>query len=519
MKKSKIAITVAGLLTVGSQAVMADVNITNTLTGVAGQNALEFDYNATNDGSATNTGEIGTPEAQFELNNGFRNSAGISAIGASASVSTNTTAQGVNLNLGAEETVEVGNTFNIGTVSSLNGVIVNDEPVGGSVDNINSSFSGIIDGGVGNSVNISAIGASSSVSANTAAESSVLASVTNNLATSGSVVIEATNNGAVTNGIAPENESAAQLNQIFGGQIVNSNSSSMGLSAIGASGQLSATTNLLNMPSAEGSVEITNNLGISEGNIESTSVPASFQAAEGGGSISWDGEKNVRLVEDSGASVSGTGGDLKITGGQVEILDDSGTVLNTVDLGDSGELSVTNSSFNEGVYLLTNGSTTGGATSITGNVSGFDISGMNFSPATVTYAIQGGATIAVVNNGNVSNYGTIVAIPAVESNPVQNVSITDSFASSMSINAVGASASAASNFSAYSTTDGAPGLVATANTIDVAALSALNSGTVLNVGVIEGGAGITGGYGNSAAVSAVAASASMSNSVSIVGAN
>ncbi len=267
MKKSKLALAIATLLVSGiASAAPGDV-IQNTLGGVAGYDASVTSSNT--GASGNNTASIGSAAAPADITGGISNSIGISSVGSSASVSTSTITN-------APET-NVSNIVQVGSISSSNDAVISN----GAVDAPNTITGGSIDGGISNSISISAIGSSGSLSTKTIMDAplgrhdepgSITNAVGGNLGVGG-VTISSTNTGEINNNAAIVGSDIAAPG-ISGDSI----SGSIGVSAVGSSASASNTT----IASGGVSSTIVNNVNVASIDSTNSGNVANVGAIDGG---------------------------------------------------------------------------------------------------------------------------------------------------------------------------------------------------------------------------------------------
>lgn len=230
--KNKLAFAIASLI--ASSAVMAkdytpdnapapapSTVVENTLGGVSGITSAVYSENM---GTIDVNGSIGSTGASADIAGGIGNSVGISAVGSSASVSTSTIVSNPNAN--------VVNNVTVGSVDSSNS---------GFINNYSQVTGGAIEGGINNSVSISAVGSSASLSSKTIESGSVSGNSgdLNNAVGGGlgvGVDVSSVNTGDVVNdGIIAGGEESLT-------GITNSVASSIGINGVGSSASASTTT-------------------------------------------------------------------------------------------------------------------------------------------------------------------------------------------------------------------------------------------------------------------------------------
>ena len=240
MKKTNLSIAIAALVLSSSAFAVPvpDAGIQNTISGVSG---VESSVVSTNAGaSVDNSASIGSASAGANIIGGITNSIGISAVGSSASVSTSTVTNAPNNN--------VSNDMTVGSIESSNMAAINNGNT--SATGMNTITGGEISGGISNSVSISSIGSSASLSTRTTMETMDPASVNNGNAvintvggTQGAGIdVTSTNTGDVTNSGMIQGVTQADGTTIAPSISGESISASLGISAVGSSASESSST-------------------------------------------------------------------------------------------------------------------------------------------------------------------------------------------------------------------------------------------------------------------------------------
>lgn len=570
IQKKKLIITLAALFAVGGSAHAAD-DITNTMGGEA---AGDPTVNAINEaaGVVINEATVGTVADPATINGALRGTVGISAIGASATVGSTTTAE--NADALQQGVSNVENNGVVGTINATNRATI-DNNTSGAANTITGG--GIVDG-ASNSVNISGIGASASMQTATVVQglnevNNTDTGLTNRLGT-----LDAPN---VNTRITTVNEVDADVTNVGaivadtggdGATVTGGVANSIGISAMGANA-LAGSSTLLDGQGDQASLTVTNTVDVgritatnhavisNDGSIEggyingdaiSSGINITALGASGSLSNSHIGLNIDNLDAAAATTISNTlgGGNSTLTlatdSSPIVYSDADGTISDAGSLQYGGDASLAGNTLTAGpggatviidggdavlelaggesitfTGLVVTGADTLNFTSITldGGVStatlydsGFVIGGLSFSASsgglTITQGPLAGAIINVTNNGAVNNIGVI--------NPddnVPNVGISAGINNSLGVNAIGASASASNS---YINDNGAAAstLLASTNNLDVASLTATNVGAIANTATINGGA-IAGGIGNSVTASAVAAASSISNTVTL----
>ncbi len=243
MKKTNLSVAIAALVLSSSAfaAPTPDAGIVNTISGVSGSESAVMSTNV--GASVDNTASIGSASAGAGIIGGIGNSIGISAVGSSASVSTSTVTNAPNNN--------VSNDLAVGNIDSYNSAVITN---GKAEVGANTITGGEISGGISNSVSISSIGSSASLSSRTTMETMDPASVNNGNSVTNTVggtkelgiTVTSTNEGNVNNVGAIQGVNVTQADgttttiapSISGESI----SASIGISAVGSSASESSST-------------------------------------------------------------------------------------------------------------------------------------------------------------------------------------------------------------------------------------------------------------------------------------
>lgn len=242
MKKTNLSVAIAALVLSSSAFAVPDAGIQNTISGVSGVESAVVSTNA--GASVDNSASIGSASAGANIIGGITNSIGISAVGSSASVSTSTVTNAPNNN--------VSNDMTVGSIESSNSAVINNGNT--SAAGVNTITGGEISGGISNSVSISSIGSSASLSTRTTMETMDPASVNNGNYVNNTIGgtqgagldVTSTNTGDVTNSGMVQGVSVTQADgtttttapSISGESI----SASIGISAVGSSASESSST-------------------------------------------------------------------------------------------------------------------------------------------------------------------------------------------------------------------------------------------------------------------------------------
>jgi len=336
-----------------------------------------------------------------------------------------------------------------------------------------------ISDGSRNSISISAVGASASVTRNTASfqDLTIADSIDGDLA-----VTAANLEGPVT-----------VVGTIDGAQVVQGHDNTIAVSAVGASAQLGITNDVLGAATVSHSLTISGNVALSAENTGAITVQTDIGANGDGPQIS-GGTRNAFSVSAVGASA----------GVSVLTIVDEGTYASDIAIGEGGEVTV--SAINSGDVTIgstedpTQSATLNGATlsadSTDGSISMMAI-GASGSVSSTTVVYSGSAEPSVTFGDvsfDVQNSGAVAS----------NVSITDltlEGKNSISVGAVGTSVSNSMRFINYSGDSMAIG-----GTIGTVNYSSANAGSVYVSGGMNNAA-IGSGFGVVIAASAIGASA------------
>jgi hypothetical protein len=454
---------------------------------------------ADNSGAITNTGTIGSGN----ITGGTGNSIGISAVGVSASANATLTT--------AVETFygddPLENTLTIATASGIDTAGVGAGNFG-TINNTGTVTSGNIDGGVRNSVNVSAVGAAAS--ANASVTQSTGDAYVNNTVTVPVVIAynagDVTNTGVISNGSS-------------GGTITAGVGNNIGISAVGASASASASTT--DVGTAESPRTVVNTVTVptvtasNTGTVTNTgTMDVAAIEADTGGSDTDYGVGNSIGISAVGASANasatatfdgsnvGTGSGTTNTVTVTKLTATNGT-SGSSDGAVSNTGTITTASIDEGygnnIGISAVGSSAAASSAYTNNASA-----AASYPANMVAVNVSGSELTSTNYGAVTNTGSIT-----------DGSITGGIGNGIGVSAIGASAVASSSYTLYN--DVSDMATISANGVNVASLSAANYGAVTNTANITSGS-ITGGIGNSISASAVGASAGVSSSVTIAAA-
>ena len=289
MKKNTLALAIASLVV--SSSAFADrgapqqpnvpavpsITVENTMGGVAGISAT---VTSSNTGAVNTVGSIGSVEAPANIAGGISNSVGISAVGSSASVT--------NSSIISNPTASITNNVTVGHVESNNS---------GDVANISAITGAAIDGGISNSVSISAVGSSAAIASKTI-ESGNAVSQTGDLsnAVGGGlgvgVDVLSSNSGVVSTDAT-----------ITGGAgITNSVASNIGANAVGSSASASSTT------IADGTIAspVINTMDVSSLTSSNTGAISTVATIDGGSIAGGIGNSVSAAAVGSSASMTNT---------------------------------------------------------------------------------------------------------------------------------------------------------------------------------------------------------------------
>jgi len=382
------------------------------------------DVGITSENGEGATVAVGTYEAATVINgvdlSGERLSISQSAVGVSGSLSVNNAAS-------------FDGAVN-GTVGDVTIAVTNGE--GADVSNIGSITKGVISDGVQNGISRSAVGSSASTSVNVLADGGAIHGSTY---TVGDVGITSTNNAAVVAGVNFGTSGTAT----DAPKITDGTNNSISATAIGATGSMSVATTAMNGAAETTAIEVGDVTILAESVEDGSVLMASTTDGETKGGIFGakidGGTSNSISANAIGTSASfGYSTTLKGDGSTITSADTIGdvkvtstnasAVTNLMDIGKSGttssvdSASISDTATNSSIGVAGIGATASvsyGSTDLTGG-----------SGATTNAVEIGATTIATTNTGAVLVSGSIY-----------NPSVGAGFGNSISVAAVGASAS------------------------------------------------------------------------------
>ena len=429
---------------------------------------------------------------------GLNNSISVAGVGASSSASVDVVANGGST---------PAETINLGTQSDgTDPVAVNLTATDGEFEKTETNgdvtvtadvTSGTIDYGIGNSISVAAVGASTSLGVSSLADGAGTAPTTD--VNVGTATLQATNNGPVTvNG---------QLDSPY---IADGVGNSVSIAAVGASA--SASIDSVAFGSAAPSMTVdTGVLSISANNTGDVTNNGSINidAAVAGGSAPYYIDGGIG----NGISLAAVGASGSLGVNNLSSGDSSTAPSNVVTVGES-TIGATNSGAvtmadNGGIALAYIDSTATTPT-INASISAAAV-GASTSVSTSTISNAGASPVGSVSIGNTALTSTNTGVVSANGN-IDQPEIVDGTSGSISVAAVGASSSA--SFSTIQWDGGQNNTNVTSGTVGLTATNSTGAVSATS-NIIE--SGITGGIGNSISVAAVGASTSLSVSNVSVG--